>query len=251
MSLLGHSALVTGASRGLGQAIAICLAEHGCSVTLLARNKSLLKSTLQLLPINHHLQSHQFIDYDLADLSDSQTIDPRIESALLKCSILINNAGVTNHSLLYNLPTDEISSTIRTNLLSPILLTKLAYRPMMKTSLKMAKQGLVRPVIVNISSILSFTTLATSGTSVYAATKAGLLGFTTALAVEMRGKVRINSILPGLIPETHMGANASVPGASPVSLKDVSNSVLKVIQEDEVNGECIIVDNDGTKFYRE
>lgn len=243
MNLAHHKALITGASKGLGKAIALQLAERGCSVTLLARNEKLLRQTLHELPLVNKTQNHQYLEYDLINLIKDDPI-PELVEQLEDTTILVNCAGMTTHSLLHRLSKLEVLDTFNTNLISPVLLSQLAYKPMLKNS----KLADIKPVIVNISSVLSFTDFTSSGTTAYSATKAGLLGFTTSLALEFRGRVRVNSILPGLIVETEMGQNSKLD-VKPVPLARVVDKVVEVIGDDS-NGRCIIV-ADGISFYDE
>lgn len=223
----GRTALVTGASRGLGKAIATKLALSGASVTLLARNKDLLEQTKRELPTQHQ-QAHRMLPIDLQDHNQLPNVIPYLND----CSILINCAGITNHKLLPRMPEEEIVNTININLTVPILLSRLAIKPMLKVKH-------MTPSIINISSILSLMQYSTAGTSVYAALKAGLDGFTRSLSTELRGKIRVNSILPSLM-ETDMGEGAQLD-VNPVAVETVVQEVLNTIRDETINGECIVV----------
>ncbi|ODV78194.1 NAD(P)-binding protein [Suhomyces tanzawaensis NRRL Y-17324] len=251
MELIGHKALVTGASRGLGKAISHELASRGCSVVLLARNKHALRENLLQLPCNSPHQVHLYIDYDLLDVLQ-EPLDPRISEELKGVSALVNCAGISNYVLLPRLMNKYIESTIALNLIAPIVLSKHAYMPMLKSASRISKAPsgtLKRPVILNISSVLSLTDKTLAGTSVYAASKAGLLGFTTSLANELKGKVRVNALLPGLVPGTDMGASAHLDGElGAVTIEDVVKEVARIICDDTVNGECVILDGGNSKF---
>lgn len=249
LPLLNNTALITGASKGVGHELAKKLASLGCSVTLLARNENLLRENLKNLPQVSKSQVHSYLKYDLEDLVSrgGQFSDPRLEKALGGASILVNCAGITNHSLLSRTSTDSIISTINLNLTVPILLSKFASKPMLKISSK-RKTNEILPVIINISSVLSFTGMIVPGTSVYAALKAGILGFTESLAQELKGRVRINTILPGLIKETEMGQNANIGGDDLpiVKLSSVVSEVVDVIKNRDINGQNIVLDSNGS-----
>lgn len=117
----------------------------------------------------------------------------------------------------------------------------MAVKPMIKN---LRQQG--TPSILNISSVLSLTGLTTPGTTLYAALKAGILGFTESLAAELNGKVRVNAVLPGLVTETDMGKNATVGGKFPiVSLEEVVDSCVEVICDETLNGQYILADGKG------
>ncbi|KAK6460327.1 hypothetical protein DFJ63DRAFT_337699 [Scheffersomyces coipomensis] len=245
MSFSGRKALITGASKGLGKAIANRLASEGCSLKLLSRNEDLLRHEINQLPIINPSQTHEYISFDLNQLasSHSNARESGISELLNDVSILINCAGVTNHSLLYRMDESEILSTININLLAPVLLSRLAYKPMIRSHSKTENI----PQILNVSSVLSLTNTYVPGTSVYAASKAGLLGFTTALAAELKGKVRVNALLPGLIQETDMGTSANINDeVGSVTLDSVVSKAVGILSDESINGQCIICDNNPT-----
>ncbi|KAK6197946.1 uncharacterized protein RJT21DRAFT_122762 [Scheffersomyces amazonensis] len=250
MSFVGRKALVTGASRGLGKAISHKLASQGCSVLLVSRNEDLLRQQVKDLPQLSTSQKHDFVSLDLNDLIISPDKKKHLSSYLGDVSILVNCAGVTNHSLLYRLEDSEIISTINLNLIAPILLSKLLYKPMLKLSKESINKSQPISQILNISSILSLTETNVPGTSVYSASKAGILGFTKSLSAEFKGKVRVNSILPGLIRDTDMGAGASSSlSDKSISLDHVVSKSMDILLDDSVNGQCIICDNEPTKKF--
>lgn len=249
LQLLNNKALITGASRGVGCELAKKLASLGCSVTLLARNETLLKENLKSLPQVSNHQQHNYIKYDLEELIKTRKSSTmtRIEQELVNLSILINCAGITNHSLLSRTSPESIISTINLNLTVPILLSKLATKPMLKIAAK-RKQDEILPVIVNVSSVLSFTGKTVPGTSVYAALKAGILGFTESLASELKGRVRINTVVPGLIKETDMGQNATISGDNVpvVELSTVVSEVVEIIKNSTINGQNLVLHSNGS-----
>jgi 3-oxoacyl-[acyl-carrier protein] reductase len=150
---------------------------------------------------------------------------------------LINCAGITNHKLLPRLSDQDIITTLNLNLTAPILLSKMCFKPLLHSN----KGSSFTPTIINISSILA-TSSTIPGTSVYAASKAGLLGFTSSLAAELKGKIRVNSILPGLIQETNMGANANIDTIQKVSLEEVVKVTIDTILDESANGKHVVVD---------
>jgi 3-oxoacyl-[acyl-carrier protein] reductase len=170
--------LVTGASRGLGAAISERLAADGLHVIALARK---IKETTaeRITPVAF-------------DLSDTAAIGDFVRSLRQRFGPiygLVNNAGLGTEGLLANMPDAEIEALIRLNTLSPILLSKYVVRGMMA-------QG--RGRVVNISSIVASSGF--NALSVYAATKASLVGFTRSLAREVgRVGVTVNAIAPGFI----------------------------------------------------
>lgn len=239
--LSGQRAVITGASKGIGQALAIRLSQLGCAITMVSRSEQLLADTLDQLS-SEQRQAHDYVVYDLSKLmrdSETSRVD-ELKKCLAESSILVNCAGVANHNLLHKLPNETVASTLQVNLLSPILLSKMAIMPMIKHLRKLK----VKPQILNISSMLSLSGVTIGGTTPYAALKAGLLGFTQSLLGEMNGKVRVNAVLPGLVPETEMGKTGSKSLPS-VHLSEVIDTCEKVITNDEFNGALIVADGKG------
>lgn len=239
--LKGRTALVTGASRGIGWAISSKLALLGCSVTMVARNEDLLIDNIKKLD-NSGSQSHKYVAYDL--LSLARGVEPNNHGFLVEnlanSSILVNCAGLATYKLMPKLTTEGILDVVDLNLNVPILLSKMAIPSMVK----LGRLQKITPSILNISSLLSSTGTAVSGTTAYAALKAGLLGLTEALAKEMNGKIRVNAVLPALVPETDMGksAAASLPT---VPLGEVVDTCVKVLEDDLVNGKFVPADGKG------
>ncbi|CCH46269.1 3-oxoacyl-[acyl-carrier-protein] reductase [Wickerhamomyces ciferrii] len=235
-SLIGKTAVVTGGSRGLGLHIAKKLSEQGASIILVSRQKDVLRHNLKHeLSIISNNQEHGYIQ---CDLSDTGSIYETFLSAnqLKKASILINCAGVSQNSLLFSTPSSLVSKIIDTNLTSSIILSQILLKQLMKNS---------PSSIINISSVLGLKGF--KGTSVYSASKAGIVGFTRALAVEMGSKkIRVNSISPGLIKETEMGKGLHYDNAlqkEGVPLNDISNTVLYLLENESITGQNIVVDN--------
>ncbi|EGV60214.1 NAD(P)-binding protein [Yamadazyma tenuis ATCC 10573] len=225
--MLGRKALVTGASRGIGREIAVRLAQEGASITLVARNKTLLQETLRTLPTTQN-QLHTIEPIDLLNINDI-TSKPHLFDEV---SVLVNCAGVTNHSLLPRMSAQEIANTVQVNLIAPIILSKTACKPMLKHKND--------AVIINISSVLALSDFTIPGTSVYSASKAGLNGFTVSLSNELKGRIRVNSIVPGLVSDTDMGARTNLDIAS-VSIDRVVEATYKAIVDESINGQCILV----------
>ena len=170
--------IVTGASRGLGAAIAERLAADGFHVIAVAR-KIKEATAERITPVA----------FDLADTAAIPDFVRGLRQRFGPIYGLVNNAGLGTEGLLANMPDGEIEALIRLNTLSPILLSKYVVRGMMA-------QG--RGRVVNISSIIASSGF--NALSVYAATKASLVGFTRSLAREVgRVGVTVNAIAPGFI----------------------------------------------------
>lgn len=184
-------AIVTGASRGIGAAIAKELAGQGRHVVLMARNQELLDKVKSEIESDGGSASTR-----TCDVSDHEGLATAIEEIAdehKRLDILVNNAGITRDNLLLRMTDDEFDDVISTNLKAVFTTCKAAMRPMMR-----GKWGR----IVNISSVSGL--VGNSGQSNYAAAKSGLIGFTKSIAREMAGKkITANIVAPGFI-ETDM-----------------------------------------------
>jgi len=191
--LQGKLAIITGASKGLGKAMAIALAEAGARLALVSRDMKLLNETAAVAR-KHGVEAEVF----QADVTDEQQVR-RLEKAVVekfgKPQILINNAGINIRKPVTDFTLDEWRQVMDTNLNSAFLLCR-SFVPHMKG------QGYGR--ILNLTSIMSHVAL--PGRTAYAASKSGLLGFTRALALELAPeKITVNGISPGPIA-TEMNA---------------------------------------------
>ena len=179
-----RNVLISGGSRGVGLAIAARLAADGFRIFALARKESAeLASAIAAAPPG----MVQFVPYDLDHLDGIPDLVRALKAAHGPFYGLINNAALGSQGLLSNMHNSDIERTLRINTIAPIILTKYMVRAMMN-----AGQGR----IVNISSIIASTGY--SGLSVYAATKASMLGFTRSLAREVGPLgVNVNAVAPG------------------------------------------------------
>src|ERR1700726_4230214 len=180
---------VTGGSRGLGLAVARRLAAAGYGVVAIARKTSDQLAAAMQENANAPAGSLDFVAFDLGD---TQGI-PKLASTLRKqfgaVYGLVNNAALGTDGLLANMKNSQIEQLLRVNTLAPIMLSKYVVRAMMA-------DGGGR--IVNVTSIIGFTGY--SGLSVYAATKASMLGFTRSLAREVgRLGINVNAVAPGFL----------------------------------------------------
>jgi 3-oxoacyl-[acyl-carrier protein] reductase len=178
-SLEGKTALVTGASRGIGRAIATSLADAGAAVVV-SYNSGAKEAEALAQEIGGRAMQ--------ADVSDPESAAALVEQAG-DLDVLVNNAGVTRDGLLVRMPDDDWNTVINTNLASVFYTCRAAVRGMMK---KRAGS------IVNISSIVGLH--GNWGQTNYAASKAGIIGFTKALARELGSRnVRANVVVPGYV----------------------------------------------------
>ena len=192
-NLKGKKVLVTGASGGIGKAIAIELSSNGADLCLTGRNKSELESLQKLLGGN--------CEIIISDLSKSEGIDELANSAQEKMGqidILINNAGITRDNLFMRMSDEDWNEVINVNLNSIFKLTKHLIKGMIKR-----RYGR----IINITSVIGVA--GGAGQSNYSASKAGIIAMSKSLAQEVGSRsVTVNSIAPGFI-ETNMTAELS------------------------------------------
>ncbi|RKT46714.1 3-oxoacyl-ACP reductase FabG [Thiocapsa rosea] len=180
-------ALVTGASRGIGRSIAMALAEQGAAVAGTATTAAGARSIEEAL----NEAGYQGIGVVL-DVSDQASVEAavgEITERLGAPGILVNNAGITRDNLLMRMKDEEWDSVIETNLSSLYRVTKACLRPMTK-----ARKGR----IINIASVVG--AMGNAGQTNYAAAKAGMMGFTKALAREVGSRaITVNCVAPGFI----------------------------------------------------
>ena len=193
--LLEHSvALVTGGSRWIGRAIALSLAEAGADVIISFRSaESEAKSVVQrIVDLGRQAAAYQ------VDVSNFEASQKLVEGALAKfqrLDILVNNAGLTKDTLLMRMSEADWDIVVDTNLKGVFNMSKAAIRPMM--SQRSGK-------IINITSVAGV--IGNAGQTNYAASKAGVIGFTKALAKELGSRnIQVNAVAPGLV-ETDMTA---------------------------------------------
>ena len=184
----GKCALVTGASGGIGGAIARALHAQGAAVTLAGRNSAALAALAGALGERAHT-----VEADLADPASGDKLVKAAESAMGRLDILVNNAGLTRDGLMMRMKDDDWQAVIDVNLAAGFRLSRAALRGMMR-------QRFGR--IVTITSVVGHT--GNPGQANYAASKAGLVGMTKALAAEVASRnITVNCVAPGFI-ETAM-----------------------------------------------
>jgi 3-oxoacyl-[acyl-carrier protein] reductase len=191
MSLSGRVALITGASQGIGQACAIRLAEKGATVALAARNQEKLSEVAQ--QITAAGGKAETFALDVASEEQVKAVFKAIVGQLGKIDVLVNNAGITRDQLVMRMKRSDWDAVLNTNLTSAYLCIQAAIGPMLK-------QRWGR--IINVTSIFGQTGQA--GQANYAASKAGLIGLTMAMAREVGSRgITCNAVAPGFI-ETAM-----------------------------------------------
>ncbi|MHA6333343.1 3-oxoacyl-[acyl-carrier-protein] reductase [Qipengyuania sp. CAU 1752] len=187
-SLEGMTALVTGASGGIGSSIARALARQGARLALSGSNASKLRSFREELN-DEFGHDHVEITCNLSDTKQVEELIPATMDTLGRMDILVNNAGITRDNLAMRMKDEEWDEVIRINLESSFRLMRAAARPMMK-----AKFGR----IVSITSVVGAT--GNPGQINYVASKAGLTGMSKALAQELASRgITVNCVAPGFI----------------------------------------------------
>ena len=189
MKLLeGKTALITGASRGIGKSIAMKFAEEGANIafTDLEENEQMkeVEKSIQNLGV-----SGKGYPSDASDFDDTQTVVQNILKDFGQIDILVNNAGITQDTLLMRMTEDQWNKVLSVNLNSVFNFTKAVQRSMLKQ-----KSG----SIINMSSVVGVS--GNAGQSNYAASKAGIIGFTKSVAKELGSRnITCNAIAPGFI----------------------------------------------------
>ena len=225
--LAGKTAIVTGAARGIGEAIALKFAEQGADVAFTyvsdssAEKAAALESKLQALGVKAKAYKS-----NAADFAACETLVNDVLATFGKVDICVNNAGISKDNLLLRMTSEQWDEVMTVNLKSVFNMTKQVIRPMMK-----AKHG----SIINMSSIIG--EMGNAGQSSYAASKAGIIGFTKSVAKELGSRnIRCNAIAPGFV-ETDMtsylkegeGADkykAGIPLGRFASGEDIANVAL-------------------------
>src|SRR5687768_2052514 len=195
MKLLENKvAIVTGAARGIGEAIAIKFAEHGANVAFTyvsdssAERATILEEKLKGLGVNAKAYKS-----NAGDFAQCETFVNDVLKEFGNIDICVNNAGISKDNLLLRMTPEQWNDVLNINLNSVFYMTKHVIRPMMK-----AKSG----SIINMSSVIGI--MGNAGQASYAASKAGIIGFTKSIAKELGSRnIRCNAIAPGFV-ETDM-----------------------------------------------
>ena len=193
-NLEGSTAVITGAGRGIGKAIAEKLAEAGARVALIARTQSQIEQTAAEIEQKYHVEAKAFA----ADLGDPQQIASlftNIYNEFGHIDILVNNAGITRDNILLRMKDEDWEQVLDVNLRSVFLCVRAVLKNMMKQ-----RHG----KIINIASVVGLA--GNAGQANYCASKAGVIGFSKAIAKELASRsINVNVVAPGFI-ETDMTA---------------------------------------------
>ena len=195
MKLLeGKTAIITGGSRGIGKGIALVFAQHGANVAFTYSSSVESANSLEKELSNYGVKVKSF-QSNAADYKESQDLVENVLSDFGSIDVLVNNAGITKDNLLMRMSEEDFDKVIEVNLKSVFNMTKAVQRTMLKQ-----RKG----SIINMSSVVGVK--GNAGQSNYAASKAGIIGFSKSVALELGSRnIRSNVIAPGFI-ETEMTA---------------------------------------------
>jgi 3-oxoacyl-[acyl-carrier protein] reductase len=242
MALLqGKTAIITGASRGIGHGIALAFAKEGANVafTYLSSEEKAKALEAQLASFGVKAKGYKS---DAADHKAAEQLVNDVVAEFGTVDVLVNNAGITRDTLLMRMSEQQWDEVMSANLKSVFNLTKAVIKPMLK-----AKNG----SIINMSSVVGVR--GNAGQSNYAASKAGIIGFTKSIALELGSRnIRSNAIAPGFI-ETEMtavldekvvqGWRDSIPLKRGGTVDDVANATLFLASDMSkyITGQCLSV----------
>jgi 3-oxoacyl-[acyl-carrier protein] reductase len=235
-------AIVTGAGRGIGQSIAVRLANEGARVACVSRTQANAKNTADQINAIRADAARAYT-VDVADHSAVQKIGARILDDFGRADILVNNAGVTRDVLAMRMSLEDWDSVVNTNLRGAFSFTQAIIRAMIKQ-----RSGR----IINISSVIGL--MGNAGQTNYAASKAGLIGLTKALARELASRnITVNAVAPGFVA-TDMTAGLSdeiknsiqskIPLGKTGTPEDIANAVAFLASHEAgyITGQVLCVD---------
>ena len=238
----GRVAIVTGGGRGIGRAIAVRLAHEGADIAISYRSNDAAAEEAANA-VRETGRRCELFKGDVAEAEDVKRLFDGASEAFGRLDILVNNAGVTRDNLMMRMKEDEFDQVLRTNLKGTYLCTKAAMRPMVR-----ARWGR----IVNVSSVVGL--VGNAGQANYAASKAGIIGFTKSVAREVAQRgITANVVAPGYVETELTGSlpenvkdqiRAQVPNGRFGEPGEIASAVAFLVSEDAgyVTGQTLAVD---------
>lgn len=239
--LQGKTAIITGASRGIGHGIALAFAKEGANVAFTYLSSEEKAKALEAELASHGIKAKGYKS-DAGDYKAAEELVNAVVAEFGTVDVLVNNAGITRDTLLMRMSEQQFDEVIQANLKSVFNLTKAVIKPMLK-----AKKG----SIINMSSVVGVK--GNAGQANYAASKAGILGFTKSVALELGSRnIRSNAIAPGFIetemtdvldPKVVQGWRDGIPLKRGGTVEDVANATLFLASDMSayVTGQCLNV----------
>jgi len=242
MQLKGKTAIITGASRGIGRSIALTFAKAGANVIINYSSSDEAAQQVARKAMEYGVKA-EVIKADVSNYSEAENLVEKVLNEYGSIDILVNNAGITKDNLLMRMNEDDFDKVVNTNLKGTFNFTKAVSKVMMKQ-----RKG----KIINIASVVGI--IGNAGQSNYAAAKAGIIGFTKSVAKELGSRgITVNAIAPGFI-ETDMTAVLSdkvkeqfinsIPLRRSGKPEDVANAALFLASDysDYITGQVINID---------
>ena len=238
MKLEQKNVFITGSSRGIGLAIAHKFASLGANVVLNSRGEISEELLAEFKPYGVKVLA---ISGDVSDFADAKRMVDQAVEELGSVDILVNNAGITQDTLMLKMTEEDFEKVLKVNLTGAFNMTQSVLKPMIK-----AREG----AIINMSSVVGL--MGNIGQANYAASKAGLIGFTKSVAREVANRnVRVNAIAPGMI-ESDMTAVlsdkvkdamlAQIPMKQFGQAEQVAEVTVFLASQDYLTGQVIAID---------
>ncbi len=242
MNFAGKTVVITGGSRGIGEAIAESFLQTGAQVHALSRTESTRSAELQ----EKAAKAGGSYRWHAADITERSALEEVIDSILKSengIDVLVNNAGITRDGLLMRMKDEDWDAVIQTNLSSVYTACKKVVRPMLK-----ARTG----TIINVSSVVGI--MGNAGQTNYSASKAGLIGFTKSLAREVASRgIRVNAVAPGYIDtsmteklneEARTTLTSQIPLGRTGKPEEVASTVIFLASDEAgyITGQTLVVD---------
>ena len=238
MKLEQKNVFITGSSRGIGLAIAHKFASLGANVVLNSRGEISEELLAEFKPYGVKILA---ISGDVSDFADAKRMVDQAIEELGSVDVLVNNAGITQDTLMLKMTEEDFEKVLKVNLTGAFNMTQSVLKPMIK-----AREG----AIINMSSVVGL--MGNIGQANYAASKAGLIGFTKSVAREVANRnVRVNAIAPGMI-ESDMTAVlsdkvkeamlAQIPMKQFGQVEQVAEVTAFLASQDYLTGQVIAID---------